>query len=283
MPVYGRFLIDGAPRHAEIVGDVAYLIDDLFGARRRTGGYSPLARLRVMAPVAPPKLFAIGLNYVDHAAESGKPVPDVPLMWFKATSAIIAHGETIEIAYPDHRTDYEGELVIVIGRACKAVNEADALDYVLGYTIGQDISDRDVQRGESQWARAKSFDTYAPLGPFIHTDLDASNLSIETRLNGEIRQQSETAKMVFSVARLIAFLSESITLQPGDCIMTGTPHGIGPLRDGDTLETRIGAMQPLVVSVANSQTAVFDKHPGTDDGNIDGNASSREKPSNSIL
>lgn len=262
MPVYGRFLIDGTPRHAEIAGDVAYLIDDLFGARRRTGGYSPLARLQIMAPVVPAKLFAIGLNYVDHALESGKAVPDVPLMWFKATSAIIAHGETIEIAYPEHRTDYEGELVIVVGRQCKAVSEADAMNCVLGFTTGQDISDRDVQRSESQWARAKSFDTYAPLGPFIHTDLEASSLSIETRVNGELRQQSDTSKMVFSVSRLIAFLSESITLQPGDCIMTGTPHGIGPLHDGDTLETRIGPMQPLVVSVRCARTPARNKSDG---------------------
>lgn len=274
MPVYGRFLIDGTPRHAEIVGDVAYLIDDLFGARRRTGGYSPLSKLQIMAPVAPAKLFAIGLNYVDHALESGKDVPDVPLMWFKATSAIIAHGETVEIAYPSHRTDYEGELVIVIGRQCKAVSEEDALGCVLGFTIGQDISDRVVQRSESQWARAKSFDTYAPLGPFIHTDLDSSNLSLETRVNGEIRQQSDTSKMVFSVARLIAFLSEAITLQPGDCIMTGTPHGIGPLHDGDTLETRIGPMQPLLVSVRHAQTSAPDDSDKT--GDI-------EKPSASLL
>lgn len=253
MPVYGRFLIDGTPRHAEIVDDTAYLIDDLFGARRRTGGYSPLSKLQIMAPVAPAKLFAIGLNYVDHASESGKAVPDVPLMWFKATSAVIAHGETVLIAYPEHRTDYEGELVIVIGKVGKAISEDQALDYVLGFTIGQDISDRVVQRSESQWARAKSFDTYAPLGPFIHTGLDASNLTIETRVNGEVRQHSDTSKMVFSVARLISFLSEAITLQPGDCIMTGTPEGIGPLQDGDTIETRIGAMHPLVVHVRNSK------------------------------
>ncbi len=249
MPVYGRFLIEGTPRHAEIQDGKAYLIDDLFGARRRTGGYSPLDKLRILAPVAPAKLFAIGLNYHDHAIESGKPVPDVPLMWFKSTNAIIAHGEAVEIAYPEHRTDYEGELTVVIGKRCKGATEENALDFVLGFTNGQDISDRNVQRSESQWARAKSFDTYAPLGPFIYTDLDPTNVTIETRLNDEVRQQSNTSQMIFPVVKLIAFLSEAITLEPGDCIMTGTPEGIGALRDGDVIETRIGSIEPLVTPV----------------------------------
>jgi 2-keto-4-pentenoate hydratase/2-oxohepta-3-ene-1,7-dioic acid hydratase in catechol pathway len=249
MPVYGRFLIEGTPRHAEIQDGKAYLIDDLFGARRRTGGYSPLDKLQILAPVAPAKLFAIGLNYHDHAIESGKPVPDVPLMWFKSTNAIIAQHEAVEIAYPEHRTDYEGELTVVIGKRCKGATEENALAFVLGYTNGQDISDRNVQRSESQWARAKSFDTYAPLGPFIYTDLDPTNVVIETRLNGEIRQQSNTSQMIFPVAKLIAFLSEAITLEPGDCIMTGTPEGIGALSDGDVIETRIGSMEPLVTPV----------------------------------
>ncbi|HEX8235893.1 MAG TPA: fumarylacetoacetate hydrolase family protein [Abditibacteriaceae bacterium] len=249
MPVYGRFLIEGTPRHAEIQDGKAYLIDDLFGARRRTGGYSPLDKLQILAPVAPAKLFAIGLNYHDHALESGKPVPDVPLMWFKSTHAIIAQHEAVEIAYPEHRTDYEGELTVIIGKRCKGATEENALGYVLGYTNGQDISDRDVQRSESQWARAKSFDTYAPLGPFIYTDLDPTNLTVETRLNGEVRQRGNTSQMIFPVAKLIAFLSEAITLEPGDCIMTGTPEGIGPLRDGDVIETRIGSMEPLLTPV----------------------------------
>ena len=246
MPIYGRFLINGAARHAEIDGDTAYFIDDLFGAARRSGESAAISGLQVLAPVAPSKLLAIGLNYADHAKESGKPLPDVPLMWIKAPSAIIAHNEAVQIAYPEHQTDYEGELTIVIGKRCKGATVENALDYVLGYTIGQDISDRDVQFSESQWARAKSFDTYAPLGPYIHTDLDSSDLPVETRLNGEIKQQSSTNQLVFNVPQLVAFLSESITLEPGDCIMTGTPFGVGPIKDGDVIETRIGPMGPLV-------------------------------------
>jgi 2-keto-4-pentenoate hydratase/2-oxohepta-3-ene-1,7-dioic acid hydratase in catechol pathway len=251
MPIYGRFLVNGTPRHAEIQGDTAHFITDLFGNNSRTGETAPVADLKALSPVAPPKLFAIGLNYADHAKESGKEVPPVPLMWFKAPTAVIAHNETVELAYPEHATDWEGELTIVIGKTCREVSEADAANYILGYTIGQDISDRDIQFSESQWARAKSFDTYAPLGPYIYTDVDPNNLPISTRVNGEVKQDSNTEQLVFKPAQLIAFLSESMTLQPGDCIMTGTPFGVGPLKDGDVIETRIGDMQPLVNPVKN--------------------------------
>lgn len=250
MPVYGRFQHDGSIRHAEIEfnaeGDVAYFLDDLFGSKTRTGQSAALDSLTPLAPVAPPKLFAIGLNYADHAAESGQAVPDVPLMWFKAQTAVIAHNETVVVAYPENRTDYEAELVIVIGKGGKGIKEENASEHILGYTNGQDISDRTVQFSESQWARAKSFDTYAPLGPFIYTDIDPNNLPIETRINGEVRQSSNTEQLVFKPEFLVAFLSEHITLQAGDCIMTGTPFGIAPLKDGDVIETRIGKMTPLV-------------------------------------
>jgi 2-keto-4-pentenoate hydratase/2-oxohepta-3-ene-1,7-dioic acid hydratase in catechol pathway len=246
MPVYGRFLYNDTPRFAEINGESAHFLDDFFGARTRSDESAPLNTLKVLAPVTPPKLLAIGLNYADHAAESNLPVPETPLMWFKAPTAVIAHQESVEVAYPDHRTDYEAELVIVIGKRCKGVKEDEAGEYILGYTNGQDISDRDIQFSESQWARAKSFDTYAPLGPFIYTDIDPNNLPIETRINGEVRQKSNTEQLVFKPNFLVSFLSEAMTLEAGDCIMTGTPFGIAPLKDGDIIETRIGDMAPLV-------------------------------------
>lgn len=247
MPVYGRLLYDGTPRHAEIdlPNNRAHFLDDFFGTRIKTGEAANLSELKILAPVAPPKLFAIGLNYADHAAESGQAVPKEPLMWFKAPTAVIADGETVVIARPDHRTDYEAELVIVIGKGGKSIKEENAGEHVLGYTNGQDISDRVVQRSESQWARAKSFDTYAPLGPFIYTDIDPDHLPVETRVNGEARQSSNTDQMIFKPHFLVAFLSTHITLQAGDCIMTGTPFGIAPLKDGDIIETRIGEMRPL--------------------------------------
>lgn len=246
MPIYGCFLVEGAPRHALIEGETAHFVEDLFGTATPDGFSAPLENLHILPPVMPRKLFAIGLNYADHAKESGQDVPQEPLMWFKAPSAIIAHRETVEIVYPHHRTDYEAELVIVIGKTAKQVKREDAPNSIFGYTLGQDISDRVVQRGESQWARAKSMDTYAPLGPFIYTDLDTSNLPIQCLINGEIKQNSNTNQMVFSPAQLVEFLSESITLEPGDCIMTGTPFGIGPLANGDEIETRIGEMKPLI-------------------------------------
>lgn len=253
MAIYGRFEVNGEVRHAEIKstseGETAHFIDDLFGEKKPTGETAPVSELKTLAPVAPPKLFAVGLNFADHAAEANLEVPEWPLMWFASTSSIIATGETVEVAYPDHRTDYEAELVIVIGKRCKGVSEAEAHEAILGYTIGQDISDRDIQWGESQWARAKSFDTYSPLGPYIYTDVDPNNLKIETYINGEVRQSSNTDQFVFNPAHLIAFLSKDITLEPGDCIMTGTPFGIAPLKDGDVIETRIGDMKPLINSV----------------------------------
>lgn len=251
MPVYGRFLHNGTPRHAEIENGTAHIIDDLFGARKQTGESIAVEGAKILSPVAPPKLFAIGLNYADHAKESGKEVPPWPLMWFKAPSAVIAHGETIELAYPEHATDWEAELTMVIGKRCRGASEANALDFVLGYTLGQDISDRDVQFSESQWARSKSFDTYAPLGPFIYTDVDPSNLPISTIVNGDVKQDSNTNQLAYGPAKLVAFLSESMTLEPGDCIMTGTPFGVGPLKEGDVVETRIGDMRPLINPVRN--------------------------------
>ena len=235
MPVYGRFQSNGEIRHAEVIGETAHFIDDLFGARIQTGESAAIADLKILAPVAPPKIFAVGLNYADHAAESNLDVPERPLMWFKAPSSIIAQGETVEVAFPDHRTDYECELVIVIGKKCKGVLEVEANDYILGYTNGQDISDRDIQWSESQWARAKSFDTYTPLGPYIDTEIEPNNLPIETLINGQVRQSSNTQQLVFKPSELVAFLSEAITLEPGDCIMTGTPFGIAALKDGDVI------------------------------------------------
>ncbi len=248
MALIGRALWNEQARYIEIENGTAYSIVDPFlnlGDIGRTGDMAPLETLQVLAPVVPPKLFAIGLNYVEHAKESGKPLPDEPLMWFKSTAAIIAHETPIEIVFPDNRTDYEAELSVVIGRQCRDVSEAEALDYVLGFTNGQDISDRVIQKAESQWARAKSMDTYAPLGPFIETDLDPQNVRVRSIVNGEVRQDGHTSDMIFSVAKIISFLSQCITLEAGDVIMTGTPVGIGALKDGDILETQIGDLPVL--------------------------------------
>ena len=247
MPIYGQFLRDGAPAHAEIEGDTAHFIESLFSnPTTRTGESIALSEAEILPPVFPSKIIAIGLNYADHAAEHGNQVPPQPLMWLKAPSSLLAHGGTIEIAFPDHKTDHEAELAVVIGKRGKAIAQSEALSYVLGFTASQDVSDRVIQRGESQWARAKSLDTYTPLGPYIYTDVDSDNLSVQCRVNGELKQDGHTRDLMFSVARIIAFVSQAITLEAGDVILTGTPAGVSALKEGDTVETRIGDFEPLV-------------------------------------
>ena len=246
MNTYGRFLVDGEPRYAEIVGETAHFIADLFVDRSYTGGSAPWRDLVLLPPVSPRKVFAIGLNYADHAAESGQAVPKEPLMWLKSPTAVIAHGATIEIVYPEHRTDYETELTIVIGATCKRVSVEEASQYIFGYTNAQDISDRVIQRGESQWTRAKSMDTYAPLGPFITTGVEPQSWPVQTFVNGELKQDSTTDQLIFSVPELVSFLSQTITLEAGDVILTGTPFGVGPLKEGDVVEARIGPLTPLL-------------------------------------
>lgn len=256
MSIYGRFLYNGAPREAKIETssgeEIAHFIENIFENPTPTGESARVADLTILPPVAPSKLFAIGLNYAAHAAEHGNAVPKEPLMWFKAPSALLAHGGEIEIAFPDHKTDFEAELALIIGKRGKAIAESEAHEYIFGVTCAQDISDRVIQRGESQWARAKSFDTYAPLGPYIYQGLDLENLTIETILNGETRQSGHTNQMIFSPAHLVSFVSQHITLEAGDVILTGTPEGVGALKGGDHLETRISGMKSLVNVIRNS-------------------------------
>jgi 2-keto-4-pentenoate hydratase/2-oxohepta-3-ene-1,7-dioic acid hydratase in catechol pathway len=197
-------------------------------------------------------VIAVGLNYADHIAEMKRTPLGTPLLWFKAPSSLLPHNGTIEIAFPEHQTDFEVELTVVIGAAAKNVTVEDALEHVAGYTIGLDISDRDLQKTEKQFARCKSFDTYTPIGPFVHTDVDISDLPIELRQNGEVRQRAQTSQMIYSVTQIISFASQSMTLMPGDIILTGTPSGVGPIQAGDRLEATIGDWPPLRNSVANA-------------------------------
>src|SRR6202043_85749 len=155
--------------------------------------------------------------------------------------SLLRHDGTIEIAYPKHQTDFEVELAVVIGKSARNVLIEHARDFVFGYTIGLDISDRDLQKSEKQFSRCKSFDTYTPIGPFVYSDVDVGDLSIELRQNGEIRQQTRTKQMIYSVADIVSFASQSLTLLPGDIILTGTPSGVGPIRAGDELQSRIGS------------------------------------------
>jgi acylpyruvate hydrolase len=196
-----------------------------------------LADIRLGAPVPDPsKILCLGLNYRDHAEEQNKPIPDRPLVFPKVPSAVIAHGEDIRL--PDDRfetfVDPEVELAVVIGRKASKVSEDEAYDYVAGYTLMNDVSGRDTQKAERQWLRAKGFDTFAPLGPWIVTKEeipDPHTLDITCRVNGEVRQQSNTSNLIFKVPYLVSYLSQTITLYPGDIIATGTPGGVGIFRD----------------------------------------------------
>src|SRR5437773_2151664 len=198
-----------------------------------------LADVNVDLPVASSKLIAVGLNYADHIAEMKRTPLGTPLIWFKAPSSLLPHNGAIEIAFPEHQTDFEVELAVVIGGSAKNVPTKRALDHVFGYTIGLDISDRDLQKSEKQFGRCKSFDTYTPVGPFVYAGADVADVSLKLWQNGKVRQSTRTSRMIYSVAQIISFASQSLTLLPGDVILTGTPSGVGPIHAGDQLETAI--------------------------------------------
>jgi 2-keto-4-pentenoate hydratase/2-oxohepta-3-ene-1,7-dioic acid hydratase in catechol pathway len=254
MRTFGGFKRDGERVYGEVRGDSVHLLARPFWLGLDfTNEVVPLSDLQIDVPVAPSKLMAVGLNYADHIAEMKRTPLGTPLIWFKAPTSLLPHEGTIEIAFPEHKTDFEVELAIVIGARTKNVSQARALDHVFGYTIGEDISDRELQSSEKQFARAKSFDTYSPVGPFVYTEVDVTDLPITLRLNGEVKQQARTSQMIYPVAEIVSFASQSLTLLPGDLIMSGTPSGVGPIKEGDQLEARIGDWPPLCNRVRNAR------------------------------
>lgn len=204
-----------------------------------TGEDHRLSDLRLLAPATPSKIIAVGLNYRDHAAELGLALPDEPLLFLKPPTCVVGPGQAIVAPRLAGQVDYEAELAVVVKRRCRQVSSGRAGGYLLGYTCANDVTARDLQRKDGQWARAKSFDTFCPLGPWIETDVDTSFTGIRCFVNGERRQDSTTAYMLYSPAELLSFISHVMTLEPGDVILTGTPAGIGPLRPGDTCDVEI--------------------------------------------
>ena len=254
MRTFGRFHLRDQEFYGEVRGDEVHALQRPYWVDLEfSGEVHSLGELRIEVPVAPGKLIAVGLNYADHIAEMKRTPLGTPLIWFKAPSSLLPHGGTIEIAFPEHQTDFETELGIVIGRRAKNVSAENALDYVFGYTIGEDISDRDLQKSEKQFSRCKSFDTYTPVGPFVHSEVDVRDVAITLRQNGEIKQQARTSQMIYSPADIVSFASQSLTLMPGDLILTGTPSGVGPIHDGDRLEATIADWPPLQNSVINAR------------------------------
>src|ERR1051325_3681968 len=250
MAAIGRFQKGEEIFYAEVIdGEIHRLRGDVFGSPSFERKPLKLKGVRTLIPVTPSKIIAVGLNYADPPRESGQPLPRQPLFWMKAGTSLLPDGGKIEIPFPNHRTDFEAELAIVIGRRVRNVTPTAAARYIFGYTSSQDISDRTIQNGESQWARAKSFDTFTPLGPYVETKLDPHDLTIQLFQNGQLRQNSHTSQLLFNCYQLVSFISTNLTLLPGDVILTGTPSGVGPITSGDRLEVRVQGLAPLVNSV----------------------------------
>lgn len=250
-----RFMYEEAVAWGVLSGDdVEFLAQPPFGGIRCDGRTVPLAEVRLLAPVDPPNVLALGLNYKRHAEESQMAAPENPLLFLKSTTSVIGPDEPIVLpALTPNEVDYEAELCIVIGRRAKNLSEEEALECVLGYTCGNDVSARDCQlRIDAQWARGKSYDSFCPLGPWIETGLDPDNAPIRSRLNGQIMQDSNTSDMIFDTRRIISFVSHCMTLLPGTVIMTGTPEGVGFVRTppvflqpGDVIEIEIDGIGTL--------------------------------------
>src|SRR4051812_32797502 len=247
-----RFSHDGDVAFGVVEGDdVAELASHPFGPVAFTGNRWPLSAVRLLAPVLPSKVVAIGKNYADHATEMGGDVPDVPLIFLKPSTAVTGHREAISYPASSQRVDYEGELAVVIARLCRDVPEERAMETVLGYTCGNDVTARDQQKADGQWSRAKGYDSFCPLGPWIETDADVSDLRVTTTVNGEVRQDGRTSQIVHKVPALIAHITSCMTLLPGDVVLTGTPAGVGPLQVGDEVSVEIegiGRLTNLVVA-----------------------------------
>ncbi|WP_202320025.1 fumarylacetoacetate hydrolase family protein [Archaeoglobus neptunius] len=211
----------------------------------------PLSSVKFLPPVEPTKIVAVGLNYIDHAEELNMPVPEEPILFMKPPSSVIGHEDCIILPNQSQRVDYEGELAVVIAEDCKNVSESEAEDYILGYTCFNDVTARDLQAKDGQWTRAKGFDTFAPLGPYI-AEVNPKKLGIQTRVNGNVVQKSNTSNLIFDVFQLVEYISSIMTLRAGDVIATGTPAGVGMLKSGDVVEVeieKIGVLRNFVLKI----------------------------------
>ena len=221
-----------------------------FAPFQAVGEPLPLAGVRLLAPVLPSKVLGFGRNYAEHAKEMGNEVPDIPVVFLKPSTSVIGPGDPIIYPALSQEVHFEGELAVVIGRLCREVPIERVPEVVLGFTCANDVTARDLQRSDNQWARAKGFDTFCPLGPWIDTDVDPAGLSIRTTVNGELRQDGTTSDMLRGVAECVAFISAAMTLLPGDVILTGTPAGVGPITAGDEVAVSIGGIGTLTNRVS---------------------------------
>jgi 2-keto-4-pentenoate hydratase/2-oxohepta-3-ene-1,7-dioic acid hydratase in catechol pathway len=244
-----------APRfgwlHEDKIGEIE---GDLYGRYKRNPAKTPLADARLLAPALPSKIICVGRNYVEHAKELGNDVPKIPLIFMKPPSSVIGPGDSIVLPPQSQQVEHEAELVVVIGKRARNATAEDAKKHVLGYTVGNDVTARDLQKSDDQWTRAKGFDTFCPFGPWIDTEFNIADAVITCKVNDQPRQMGSTRDVVFSVPNLIAFISSVMTLEPGDLIFTGTPSGVGPLKAGDEVVVEIeglGVLRNPVRSEAN--------------------------------
>ncbi|MGV8895746.1 MAG: fumarylacetoacetate hydrolase family protein [Rhodoglobus sp.] len=243
-----RFSSGGDPRFGIVDGDSIVVLkgDPMFAGFDTTDERVPLAEAKLLAPVIPrSKVVAVGKNYVDHVAEFGGEVPKEPLLFLKPNTSVIGPGDSIVLPHQSHRVDFEGELAVVIGSIARNVAEADAASVIFGYTIANDVTARDLQKTDGQWARAKGFDTFCPLGPVIETEFDIAANTVTSRLNGEVRQEAPLTDMVFNVPFIIAYVSAAMTLLPGDVILTGTPAGVAKMAGGDVIDIEVSGIGTL--------------------------------------
>ena len=246
-----RFSLNGEIRFGSVVGDqVTLFAGNPFESKELTGQRVTLDQIQLLAPVAPSKIICIGMNFAAHSAEISQDVPDEPLMFFKPVSAIIGTGDTIVLPPQSDQVEVEVELAVVIGKQAKNISKGEVMSHIFGYTIGNDITARDIQFSDLQWARSKGFDTFCPLGPWIETDFDPRGKRLDSRVHGEQRQHANTKDMIFDVETLVSYVSENVTLFPGDVILTGSPAGISRMNHGDLVECEIEGIGVLRNQVA---------------------------------
>jgi len=235
-----RFELDQTIKYGRLVGETIKVLEgNIFGDYQENGETIALDAVKLLAPCEPSKAVCVGLNYRKHAAELDFKLPEEPLLFLKPSTSVIGNNDNVVYWPMVGRLDYEAELVVVIGKKAHDVEEKDAMEYVFGYTAGNDLTARDLQSKDGQWSRAKGFDTFLALGPAIVRGIDTSDLKVQTLLNDELKQDGSTEQLIFSIPFLVSYISKIMTLLPGDIIMTGTPDGIGPMQVGDTVEVRI--------------------------------------------
>ena len=252
-----------------LVDDLIYPLADAPYARTVEGRYAPeivgefeplpIESVQLLAPGTPTKILCVGRNFAAHAAETGSAVPKQPLIFLKALSSLLDVGE--DVVYPSisTRVDHEAEIAVVIGKRCRFVNEADALSYVFGYTVANDVTARDLQNSDGQWSRAKGFDTFGPVGPWVDSSFDPRNRVVRCTVNDSVRQESNIDKMIFSIPHVIAYVSQAMTLMPGDLILMGTPEGISPVQPGDVMTVEVeglGVLRNAVISEAEHRRRI---------------------------